>query len=67
MMTCRCPMCGVKDAGRARARSFGAAHVGRDEHGVPWDAVDARGARRLRRRRERAEWRQDWREELSDA
>ena len=57
MTTCRCPMCGVKSAGRAGAKSFGARLVWRDENGRSDCGRDRRKERRLRRRREGRLWR----------
>jgi hypothetical protein len=57
MRTCRCPICGAKNAGRAGAKSFGTRLVGRDEHGSSEVGRDRRKERRLRRRREGRAWR----------
>ena len=60
MTTCRCPMCGTKNAGKAGAKSFGAAVCGRDEHGKSWDfGSDRRKERRLRRKREAITWKKE--------
>ncbi len=59
MATCRCPMCGVKNAGRAGARSFGIRRVCRDENGKSDFGRDRRKERRLRRRREGRAWRRN--------
>ena len=59
MVTCRCPMCGVKRAGRAGARSFGIRTCWRDEHGNSEMGRDRPKERRLRRRRENRSWRME--------
>lgn len=57
MVTCRCPICGVKRAGRPGAKSFGTRLVWRDEHGRSEVGRDRPKERRLRRRRETRAWR----------
>lgn len=63
-MTCRCPICGKNNAGRAGAKSFAGYAAGagwRDEHGrSPECGFDRRKERRLRRTREGRAWRNDW-------
>ncbi len=58
MMTCRCPMCGRKKAGKTGKRSYGIT-VPYDEHGRSEVGRDRKKERRLRRRREAADWRRE--------
>lgn len=59
MVTCRCPMCGVKRAGRPGAKSYGIRTVWRDERGISEMGRDRRKERRLRRRRETRAWKME--------
>lgn len=63
-MTCRCPICGKKNAGRAGARSFAGFAAGagwRDEHGRSPEAYTRKQERKLRRVREGRAWkREEW-------
>jgi hypothetical protein len=59
MMTCRCPMCGSKNAGKTGGRSYGAAVVGRDEHKKSDHGRHRAAERQLRRRREDRQWRKE--------
>lgn len=51
-MTCRCPLCGEKNAGKNKNRRLYHSHnLGRDEFGYSWDADSRDNERRLLRRR----------------
>lgn len=59
MATCRCPMCGVKNAGKGGGMNRAHRRVGRgrDEHGRSFDwGRDRDRERRTLRRAERAVW-----------
>lgn len=59
-ITCRCPLCGAKNAGSNRTtNSYHAVGIGRDEHGRDWDGLTKREARKLRRTRERRAWKSE--------
>lgn len=52
MATCRCPICGAKNAGKNRNRRlYHSFNIGRDEHNISWDADSRDNERRLLRRR----------------
>ena len=52
--TCRCPMCGEKNAGQAiERRGYARVNIGCDEHGRDWNGLSKRQTRKLRRSRER--------------
>jgi hypothetical protein len=56
--TCRCPICGRKDAGNNHVRKgYIMAGIGRDECGFDWNRLSKKATRKLRRTREKREWR----------
>ncbi len=57
-MTCRCPMCGKKDANNGGRGSYIKAGVRCNENGTI-DSDNKRRGRRLRRFRENRQWRED--------
>lgn len=59
MVTCRCSICGTKNAGRAGARAFGAAVTPRDERGRSFVAANRKAERRYRRRIEARAWKEE--------
>lgn len=54
--TCRCPMCGVKNAGKKNRSAYLRAHIGKDEHGYDWNRLTKRETRKLLRTREKRVW-----------
>jgi hypothetical protein len=59
--TCRCHICGAKNAGKAGAASFGghAVGMGRDEANRGEFGYDRRSERKLRRTRENRKWQRE--------
>ena len=58
--TCRCPMCGKKDADSNNARrGYTECGIGRDEHGRDWNGLSKQQTRKLRRTRENRDWRKN--------
>lgn len=58
--TCRCLMCGQKNADSNKNRqSYFRAKIGRDEDGWYYGAYSKKALRKMRRTREKREWRKD--------
>lgn len=55
-MTCRCQMCGIKNAGKPNRGSYVRAGARCGEGGVNYDSRVKRQGRRKRRRVEKNEW-----------
>ena len=52
MTTCRCPICGVKNAGRSSSnRLHASVGVGRDENGRSWNRLSKKRESKLVRKR----------------
>lgn len=55
--TCRCPMCGKKAADTNQNRqSYFSVNIGSDEHGKYWGGYTKKQTRKLRRTREKRNW-----------
>lgn len=55
--TCRCPMCGKKDSDSNNVRrGYTECRIGRDEHGRDWNGLSKKQTRKLRRLREKRNW-----------
>ena len=60
-MTCRCPICGGKNADSNHNRSaYSRAGLHKDEHGHIIGARDKAHSRRLLRLREKREWQKEY-------
>jgi hypothetical protein len=56
-MTCRCVMCGAKNAGSNKVRnSYVRANIQTDEDGIVLDAKNKKHSHKVRRIRETREW-----------
>lgn len=54
--TCRCPMCGMKNAGKKNRKHYLRCGIGKDEHGYHYDRLTKRQTRKLLRTREKRDW-----------
>lgn len=56
-MTCRCAMCGVKNADSNHStNSYRRVGISSDEHGLSFDAKNKKHSHKVRRVRETREW-----------
>lgn len=56
-MTCRCPMCGAKNAShRGGRRHYARCNIRQDEHGINCERRSKVQTRRLLRRRDQRAW-----------